>query len=802
MQRRIVDNDSNKAEPPDDQTPPASPHSGEADEDWSSSQAVQAALALATRHSDEAAPATATSEGDTHETLLLHTAMTEEHLALLLKRQSIRARWAIRENAVAFLERRAAAEATAHALRLVPFDGARLIDAPIGLREALVILLSQIILLHLSQMSRPSHRARRLIANWSTGLLDTTLKLLQLDPSPAQATISEAVEAFRDYDPQDEAASNNGGPFIAWFARQRRRRKENSAWGTSTIQELINPQPAKWNFLKHCETALQAAVSTAYDRAISTEGLLEDRYPTRVQSSMPSPTVETRHVPAPPSLPTMFPPAGGETPRQPRTPSRAAPPPCPAPPTVVIRDLLLMLVLTNRYDARTQAVFDVLSQALDAQPLGVRLAVEDLLLHDLTGSMDQERTESPRTRTLRRLKVAGVAVGLGALTALTAGLAAPAIAAGFGALGIAGTSGAVTFLATAGGSATVASVFGAGTAGLTGWKYSRRIGKIKVFKFDRLLETGCYEREQVEPATEVTPSATELEEDQSSQDTEEDQARTAAQREEEAFFPVLSPRQSRLSLSVTICISGWLRRMSDIWVPWREVARGNLTNVYTLRWDPQVLLDLGSLVVTMLSQKFAVSAAQLWLQTTVAGALSTALMWPVAVLQYASTLDNAWMSCRERAMQAGRLLAEALCDRKTIGARPVSLMGFSMGARVVFACLLELHRREAFHIVSDVVLMGAPISCDKGRWQQARDVISGRLINVYAPTDWLLGFLYRYMEWGVRVAGLSPVKVQNVENVDASGIVRSHSQYADRLADVLALAKHHAIPEQREVPLP
>jgi Zn-dependent alcohol dehydrogenase len=43
---------------------------------------------------------------------------------------------------------------------------------------------------------------------------------------------------------------------------------------------------------------------------------------------------------------------------------------------------------------------------------------------------------------VRRLKVAGVATGLGALTALTVGLAAPAIAAGLGAFGIAGMSGA------------------------------------------------------------------------------------------------------------------------------------------------------------------------------------------------------------------------------------------------------------------------------------------------------------------------------------------------------------------------
>lgn len=64
----------------------------------------------------------------------------------------------------------------------------------------------------------------------------------------------------------------------------------------------------------------------------------------------------------------------------------------------------------------------------------------------IQGTMQKDTKESTKAKHLRRLKVAGVAVGLGALTAVTAGLAAPAIAAGFGALGIAGMSGTGSLL--------------------------------------------------------------------------------------------------------------------------------------------------------------------------------------------------------------------------------------------------------------------------------------------------------------------------------------------------------------------
>lgn len=60
------------------------------------------------------------------------------------------------------------------------------------------------------------------------------------------------------------------------------------------------------------------------------------------------------------------------------------------------------------------------------------------------------------------------------------------------------------------------------------------------------------------------------------------------------------------------------------------------------------------------------TAAQWWLQQAAVGAL----MWPVALLQYGATLDNAWVVVKERAIQAGKLLAEALCDHESFGTCP------------------------------------------------------------------------------------------------------------------------------------
>ena len=140
-------------------------------------------------------------------------------------------------------------------------------------------------------------------------------------------------------------------------------------------------------------------------------------------------------------------------------------------------------------------------------------------------------------------------------------------------------------------------------------------------------------------------------------------------------------------------------------------------------------------------------------------------------------------------LQAGRLLAQLLMQGGH-GDRPVTLIGYSMGARLVFHCLLELARSnckgavfvEGYRAVSpslsfdwrnpddlaarcgfthsewvvtgvptlprpgvveNAVMLGAPVSTSLERWALARSSVSGRLINGYSTRDWILGLVYR-----------------------------------------------------------
>ncbi|KJP88257.1 hypothetical protein AK88_02038 [Plasmodium fragile] len=399
--------------------------------------------------------------------------------------------------------------------------------------------------------------------------------------------------------------------------------------------------------------------------------------------------------------------------------------------SVLLRDLITTYIMTGNNNARIQLYFQKFARCLKINELLI-LRIEENLAADLISALQASTNETCKRKNIRRIKIAAAALGGGALIAFTAGLAAPGIIAGLTALGAGGSS-LTAFLASASGLAFIVSLFGAGGAGLTGYKYSRRIANIRTFEFMMLNGT-------------------------------------------------LSK-----SLSVCVCVSGEIQTDEDITNPWIDVFPNCYCDLYALKWENHLLKTLGSLIETMLSQEFAITASRIWLQYTIASTLSAALTWPLALIKYASSLDNVYLLIRERAQQAGRILAEALSDRNTVGQRPVILIGYSVGARVIFYCLKYLHAKKLYNIVSNAIFIGLPATTSTRVWEQIRMVVTNRVINVYSKNDWLLGFLYRYMEWKLSVAGLIAVNVPNVENYDASGIIHSHLDYKRKLKDIFNL---------------
>ncbi len=138
-----------------------------------------------------------------------------------------------------------------------------------------------------------------------------------------------------------------------------------------------------------------------------------------------------------------------------------------------------------------------------------------------------------------------------------------------------------------------------------------------------------------------------------------------------------------------------------------------------------------------------------------------------------------------RADKVGMALADAIVN-KVHGERGLSLLGYGLGARVIYTCLMSLSERRFFGQVENVIMMGTPAPSSRCVWTALRSVVTGRLINVFSENDLILGFLHRTGCVQFGVAGLQRIQgVFGVENVDASKPVTNHIEYASLVGRIL-----------------
>lgn len=236
-------------------------------------------------------------------------------------------------------------------------------------------------------------------------------------------------------------------------------------------------------------------------------------------------------------------------------------------------------------------------------------------------------------------------------------------------------------------------------------------------------------------------------------------------------------------LRVTIGINGWLDSKVDITKPWR--CLGDDSEPFALRYEMKSLMGLGQSLKELVSSYAWNTVKVEILKRTVLATLWSAL-WPAYLLSMAAAVDNPFNLAKNRSEKAGEILADALIN-KVQGERPVTLVGYSLGARVIYSCLRSLARRHAFGLVDTVVFVGAPVPSNKQHWQMMRTVVSGKMFNVYSENDYLLAFLYRATSIQLGVAGLQEIKdIEGVENLNLSDEIQGHMRYAKIIGNILA----------------
>ncbi|KAK6072852.1 hypothetical protein SCUP515_07177 [Seiridium cupressi] len=422
----------------------------------------------------------------------------------------------------------------------------------------------------------------------------------------------------------------------------------------------------------------------------------------------------------------------------------------------VLSSMLILLLSIGNYSAHSRALVCYLASALEISPsfldkeeveiatTMVETAQKAEEEKEKGGGMSaeaeaQKRKESGQMGRFWKVGLASVAGA--AIIGVTGGLAAPLVAGAVGGLmGSVGLGGLASFLGVFWmNGALVGTIFGAFGAKMTGEMIDRYAKEVEDFRFLPLAEEwGKHSKKE-------------------------------------------SPAARRLR--VTIGINGWLREEGDVTKYWRPL--GDETEVFALRYELKSLLALGVTLEELITSYAWKAIKTEILKRTVLATLWGAL-WPIHLVMMASKVDNPFSLARNRSEKAGKILADALINRVQ-GERPVTLVGYSLGARVIYCCLREMAERKAFGLIDTVVLIGAPVPSNPRHWQMMRTVVSGKLFNVYSENDYILAFLYRTTSAQLGIAGLQPIsdEVEGVENLDLSEEVQGHLRYPDLIAKIL-----------------
>lgn len=422
---------------------------------------------------------------------------------------------------------------------------------------------------------------------------------------------------------------------------------------------------------------------------------------------------------------------------------------------VLICDLFLLLLSDGYYDSRSRTLLVKFAEYLEITKLEVRQferrLVESLEM-DTSHKTIEGREDKLKDRLFidkhiqknkrRRMAYIGLATLGGSLAiGLSAGLLAPVIGAGLAAglttVGISGTSG---FLAGVGGSVAITTsgvAIGAKVGSKAG---ARRLGDVHTFE--------------------------------------------------------LKPLHNNRHSNLIITVSGWMNgAMDDVRLPFSTVDPV-MGDMFSLLWEPEMLQSMGQTIGILASEALSTSIQQI-LGATILTALMSAIQLPMALSKLSYLLDNPWNVSLDRAWKGGKILADTLISGN-MGVRPITLVGFSLGSRLIYSCLIELAKRGGFGLIENVVLLGSPATVKYDQITLARSVVSGKFINGYSKNDWILGYLFRATGGGLlTVAGISPIEnIPGVENFDCTEFIVGHMSYRQAIPRILKSLNWEVLSEE------
>jgi hypothetical protein len=232
-----------------------------------------------------------------------------------------------------------------------------------------------------------------------------------------------------------------------------------------------------------------------------------------------------------------------------------------------------------------------------------------------------------------------------------------------------------------------------------------------------------------------------------------------------------------------IFLNGFLSEETQDSRDWRDAVRKRFIDSpwYFISWEASTLVKLYKLFMPITTEKALPVVAGLL--SSVRDKLWNPLVWPSYIKDI---ITNPWHTAMVKSMMTGILIADLIA--RTNNEDGFTLMGHSLGTRVIYYALQALSTRKDI-CIKDVFLLGGTVDrLDIEGWEKAAKAVSGNIFNCYSSNDAILKYLCQPANLFLsKPIGLGPIdyKDNKINNFDVTGIVSSHMEYKNNLEKIL-----------------
>ncbi len=152
---------------------------------------------------------------------------------------------------------------------------------------------------------------------------------------------------------------------------------------------------------------------------------------------------------------------------------------------------------------------------------------------------------------------------------------------------------------------------------------------------------------------------------------------------------------------------------------------------------------------------------------------------------------STWYKAVHQTLESAKILSNYIIEQKELNPNlEITLMGHSLGARVIFNTLFQL--LESKTKVDNIILLGGAVNNDKVNWSDVSHAVSKNIYNFYSKKDMVLKNLYQVTMLDTPI-GLSKIKIfktkelksVKIHNCNVSSIIDGHNEYKPKLKELL-----------------